>query len=476
MLNGVLFFSQRHFWSCNLEKFFMSLSDQIAKFLFLGSIALVGLGGAFLYGVAAHWKDLPPVPTMKAIWQDLNRDGLEMSLDPKRFHLQPSRDQGDGVITNQSNDNDVVLMVGYFDDENQARLVERDGTVLHRWSLDYFEHFPESANRVCDVATPLRVDTHGAVVTENGELVFNYEYCGMVKLDRCGSVLWTISEMTHHSLTRAEQGGYWALGRHEWSPADEPERFPPFSSATANTQLIQEDTIMRISETGEVLEEVSIPVLMRDSGLLPMLTATGDKFNEFDGGRSELVHANKLTELPADIADAYPLFAAGDLAVSMRELNLVMVLDGETRAVKWHQIGPWIRQHDPEFRPDGRISIFNNNVFRHAYIAEQTDIDVPSTTNIIVIDPATNETEVRYGGPGQEMLSVIRGQHELLSDDGVIITEFDAGRVFEIDASNQIVWEYVNGYDEDFVGEIRNADVFPRSYFKGGLPTSDTCN
>lgn len=454
----------------------MSGSDKVAKYVFVVSVTLLGLLSAFLLGVAAHWRNLPPVPTIKSVWNDFKSGDLSESLSSDiGKHLQPSRGQGDGVVVNKANDDALVFMVGFFDDENQARLVERDGSVVHSWSLDYFEHFPDPDQRFCEVRSPLGVDTHGAVMTEKGELIFNYEYCGTVKLDQCGDVMWTIADDTHHSLTRAEEGGYWLLGRFVWSRWEEPNRFPPFSGA-GNKEMIEEDTIMRISEAGELLEEVSIPALMRDGGLLPILTASGDNFTDRNGGRTELVHANKLTELPQSIAGAYPLFEAGDLAISMRELNLVIVLDGDTRAVKWHQVGPWLRQHDPEFRPDGRISIFNNNVFRNAYRKGQTDINSPFATNIILIDPVTKETEILFGErPGQEMLSVIRGQHELLPGDGMIITEFDAGRVLEVDASGEIVWDYINRYDEDSVGEIRNSDVIPRAYFNGNIPSKASC-
>jgi hypothetical protein len=179
------------------------------------------------------------------------------------------------------------------------------------------------------------------------------------------------------------------------------------------------------------------------------------------------VHSNKIAELPSDIADAFPLFEAGDLAISLRGLNLVFVLDPDTRTIKWHQTGPWLRQHDPEFRPDGRISIFNNNVYITAYRDEQTDLDTPFQTNIMVIDPVTRQTEVVFGEqPGEEMLSVIRGQHELLEDGSMLITEFDAGRILEVDENRQIVWEYVNEYDENFVGELSNANLYPAGYFE----------
>ena len=153
------------------------------------------------------------------------------------------------------------------------------------------------------------------------------------------------------------------------------------------------------------MEEFSIPQLMRDNGLEACLTAGAGDFGLKTVRRAELVHANKVTELPSAIAGAFPLFAAGDLAISMRGLNLVMVLDPTTKKVKWHQTGPWLRQHDPEFRADGRLSIFNNNIYRTAYVEEQTVLSTPPTTNIIAVDPVSRKTEVIFGErPGQEML------------------------------------------------------------------------
>ena len=371
------------------------------------------------------------------------------------------------------NDGALVFMAGFFDEENQIRLIERDGTVVKKWSLDYFDHFSDPNSRVCDVASPLRVDTHGAHVTPRGEVVFNYDYCGSVKLDQCGGLIWHISKPTHHSLVPAEAGGYWLLGRGVWLASAHPDRFPPFSTP-ATEQFIQDDTILRISESGEVMEEFSIPQLMRDNGLEALLTAGAGDFGLKTVRRAELVHANKVTELPSAIAGAFPLFAAGDLAISMRGLNLVMVLDPTTKKVKWHQTGPWLRQHDPEFRADGKLSIFNNNIYRTAYVGEQTVLSTPPTTNIIAVDPVSRKTEVIFGErPGQEMLSVIRGQHEILENNRVLITEFDAGRVLEVDADGQILWEYVNFYNEDFVGEITNAAVFPANYFQVELEKCD---
>lgn len=451
-------------------------TEKLPRRIFVVSLAIVLLGSAFLLGVRAESRELPPIPQLRSAYETLASLGSnDVTNHPRRHHLQPSRGQGQGVTVNETpNDGALVLMAGFFDEQNQVRLIERDGTLVWSWPLDYFEHFPDRDARPCHFSSPLQIDTQGVQLSPDGHVVVNYEYCGSVKLDRCGALVWRLNEPTHHSIAPAEAGGYWMLGRQEWRANEQPDRFPPFSAPDAD-QLIQEDTILRVSEEGEVLDKISIPELMRTKGLEALLTATWDTFESSPADRWELVHANKVTELSSRLAPAYPMFEAGDLAVSLRGRNLVMVIDPVTEQVRWHQVGPWLRQHDPEFRPDGRISIFNNNVYyRAAYADEQTVLSTPFTTNIMAVDPADGATEVVFGeAPGQQMLSVIRGEHELLDGGGMLITEFDAGRVLEVDDNGRIVWEYVNAYDDEYVSEITNAALYPRDWFE---TTWEACN
>ena len=135
--------------------------------------------------------------------------------------------------------------------------------------------------------------------------------------------------------------------------------------------------------------------------------------------------------------------------------------------MEFHSIGPWIRQHDPEFRTDGKISIFNNNAYHYDYVNDQARLDVPRETNIMTIDPKTRDVEVVYGSrEGQEMFSVVRGSHELLEGGNILISEFDAGRVLEVTPEGEVVWEYVNKVDDATVGEITNSEVYPEGYFE----------
>ena len=226
---------------------------------------------------------------------------------------------------------------------------------------------------------------------------------------------------------------------------------------------------MKVSEDGKVLKEISIPELLYNNGMQPVLTSTAHKFRKQMKWDRETLHLNKIAELTSDIADDFPLFETGDLVLSLRNLNLIVVLDLKPEKVKWWRIGPWIRQHDPEFQPGGTITVFNNNMYQTTFGTTRytCPVTAPRISNIIEIDPVSGEYRIVYGSrKGQEMLSVLRGKQKATRSGGLFITEFEGGRVFETDSQGRIIWEYINRYDSDEVAEITVARVYPKGYFK----------
>jgi hypothetical protein len=82
------------------------------------------------------------------------------------------------------------------------------------------------------------------------------------------------------------------------------------------------------------------------------------------------------------------------------------------------------------------------------------------------IDPSSDEHRIIYGSVrDQEMLTIWRGKHEHTSNNGLLVTETEGGRVFETDATGRIIWEYINRYDSDEVAEISEARIYPETYF-----------
>jgi hypothetical protein len=429
---------------------------QIARFFFVFTCTVMVLGatfGAGMYSGVTRNDAFMMFEHVRQAFGDLSETSV---LVPSHF-LQPARRPGEGVTVHRSEDDGaLILLSGFFEGDNQLRLVRRDGSVVRRWPVRFSELFPDSSHVVEPPATDWNADTHGALALPDGSLVFNFEYAGLVRLDRCGGVAWTLPHETHHSVERAEGGGFWVPGRR--TVRQGPSEFPPFDVPYF------EELVLRVSDEGRIVRAISVPRLLYDNGLETQMTATGDWFGSKQSHDPSLVHMNKIEELTADRADAFPGFEAGDLMLSLRHYNMLVVFDPETLRVKWHQVGPWRRQHDPEFDADGTVVLFNNNVYWPG--PQWVDGTPERWSTIQRLDPTSRRVETVFGGrEGQEFLSVIRGKVELVDSGGLLITEFEGGRVIETDASGGIVWEYVNRYDESRVAEISEARLYPAGYF-----------
>jgi len=137
-------------------------------------------------------------------------------------------------------------------------------------------------------------------------------------------------------------------------------------------------------------------------------------------------------------------------------------VDPDTEIIKWHQTGPWIRQHDPDFTRSGQIVVFNNN-------NDAAEGTLFGGSNVLAIDPGTREVTVAYqAAPGQRWFTHVRGKQQILENGNALITENEAGRVFEVTPDGEVVWEFINRYDEDEVARMSDAVRYPEGYFSVG--------
>ena len=376
------------------------------------------------------------------------------------YWVVDKRHDGDGVTRNALPGavSELVFLQGFFDDGLELRLMRRDGTLVTRWPVSYKALAGDISHLRNAPATDWNAGFHGAVPLPDGSVVFNISHIGLFKIDRCGVTVWSVDKPTHHSVERNADGSFWvssSVGIDTQADADFALFKPPYAA----------DTLLLVSPEGEVLEEISLLDVFVNSNEMGLLTLTGDispgtmRGYHLDFQR-ELFHLNDVEELPEDFAAAFPMFAAGDLLVSVRNRNLILVIDRSTQIIKWWHIGPWVRQHDPDWSPDGTITIFDNN-------RDGTDTgEIMGSSRIVAIDPGTRQTQIRYGGSGEEFFySERRGKHQLLKDGGMLIVDTEAGRVFEIDRERRITWEYLNGYSDTENTRITDASVHRSNYF-----------
>ncbi|MEL7300207.1 MAG: arylsulfotransferase family protein [Pseudomonadota bacterium] len=307
-----------------------------------------------------------------------------------------------------------------------------DGTLLHTTPIDEMS-FDARAEHNSNAP-------HAMQMLPDGSVLVSFDWLGTVaRLDACGNPVWQREGFYHHSFEPAADGGIWT-----W-----------WGELTAYGQI--QDILKFDPETGEDITRISFTedVVMRDAqsallySFLPGAAFTPDDENPLD-----IFHPNDAEELLPEMADAFPMLAAGDLMLSIRELDLVTIIDPETGETKWSQQGPWLKQHDPDFLPDGTISVYNNSRFR-------------PNSSIMVIDPTTREVTNPIPGLDVPFKSAFRGKHQHLPNGNILITIPEQGQVLEVTADGAVAVEFNNpaareGFNEDIV----NAKWYAPGYFE----------
>ena len=80
--------------------------------------------------------------------------------------------------------------------------------------------------------------------------------------------------------------------------------------------------------------------------------------------------------------------------------------------------------------------------------------------------PATGVADTVYPQPGQRrFFTRIMGAQQLLPNGNRLITESMAGRLLEVDASGNTVWEYVKPFDSTHAAILQSAKRYPPGFF-----------
>ena len=235
--------------------------------------------------------------------------------------------------------------------------MDQQGKIVHEWDIPFSKAWPDPTH-LDEIPADYETAIHGAALLPDGSVVMNFDGAGMVKIDRCSRLIWRVPLETHHAVDVTPNGEIFAPARHKLRQVG-PE-LP--GVRTAEDGFVWDDSVVRLAADGSVLA---------DTPLLERLLASGHAA-ELYANALDIPAAARTTRTrcisttsrccATDMAAAFPQFAAGDLLVSMRNINAIAVLDGKTVLVKWWRTGPFLRQHDPDFLPNGHILVFDNRL------------------------------------------------------------------------------------------------------------------
>lgn len=432
-------------------------TEELSYALFKISLILL----VFLAGYQTHLRRVWPHHILEEGYAGM----LDLVANAKAYagilptlHLYPSPREGAGVTVHEPGRTAEghIFMAGLFDGHNAMRLVTSKGDLVHEWKVSFSETFPDLSHILPAEKRPTNdwlTHIHGAQPLPDGSVVFNFEEYGLVRLGKCGNVMWKLPRMTHHAISLGNDGTLWVLSRVYHTE--------PVERLTLHMAPFYEYQLLNVSLDGEVLKEISLPEVLIKNDLLGLMvpSTTLEARIAFD----DYMHANDAEVLTPEVAQSFPQFEAGDIAVSLRQPNLIFVFDPETEKIKWFQVGPWWRQHDPDFLPNGKISVFDN----------RTDDTLRGKfskgSRISQIDPATREMSIAYQQvrtkDSLEFYTYIMGKHQYLPNGNILMSQPTYGRALEVASDGTLVWEYINRYSPEQVALLTEATRYPKSYF-----------
>ena len=347
-----------------------------------------------------------------------------------------------------------TLVAAYVDGRYDAYLIDMNGEILHRWNARASRVWPDR-DVAPGAASDGIVEIHGAYLYDSGDLLVILGGAGVAKLDRCGNVLWTIARYIHHHVEPLPDGGAFTLAsvRRYERRSDR----PMIDLGPSGHYL--DDVIVRIDRNGHQLDEKSVIDILLGAGWGSVLLSGPGSIKSVRD--EDPVHVNDVEVLPAELAPKFPMFAAGDLLVSLRHPNTIFVVDPDDWRVKWLMTGPFLAQHDPDFLPNGHILVYDNRITG----------PTPKLGNsrLVEIDPATRQVTWTFEGEGKRAFYAhSRGEQQLLPNGNILLADPYGGRLFEIApyAGSKLVWEWVNLVEPGLVGMITDVQRAPRGALK----------
>jgi len=386
----------------------MLLRNASARLLFLGSISFTALlTGLVLFSAlkitASHSplssaEDLRSLPYLSWVSAEASHDKTAVTL-----HDAASAQPG------------VNLYADY--DARTAYLIDLDGRVLHSWS-DNKSHW------------------HHIDMLKDGSLLGIEENHHLKRLAWDSPEIWMLPGAFHYDFAVSNNGDIYTLLRKEAVIFRGLKPMPAIN-----------DYLVTISASGKIKQEISLyPFLKRflDSERLPpaalsaYITRAFLRLNfhflltrRFELPLStpyDLFHVNTVKEIDRDL----PRIAhKGDLLLCIKYLNLLVILDPHKKALVWSWGQAELdRPHNATLLDNGHILVFDNGTDR-------------GYSRILEIDPATKQIVWEYvASPREDFFSHNRGSCQRLPNGNTLITDSNAGRVFEIAPEGKVVWEF----------------------------------
>ncbi|MFG3099370.1 arylsulfotransferase family protein [Streptomyces sp. NPDC048182] len=321
-----------------------------------------------------------------------------------------------------------------------AAVIDDRARIVHAWSSPVGQPAIETSP-----PSYLRGWNH-VEVAPDGSLFAIVPLHTLLKLAPDSTLTWRADLPAHHDLALGLHGEIYVL-------TEEPRPVP----CTSGSHVLLDNSVTVLNPDGRLRDAHSLyEILTTDPDLTTLITSAIDQHRDAGrtaepavlaprlegtngwrrgrdisrllrsrpGSPSDILHTNTLEIL--NHAHPAGLWAAGDVLVSLRDLDLIAVLDLRARALRWWWgPGELSGQHQPSAQPGGTILVFDNG--RRA-----------GRSRILEIEPVTRTVVWQYE-PG--LFCEMAGGCERLADGTVLISDAQAGRALVVERDGRERWQ-----------------------------------
>lgn len=420
-------------------------SDRLPKALFFISLSIM----VFAFGYSANKYKFFPYSFIEAALAGFSKvESTARDVRPWFYRPTPPGTKKIQQYDPERAHNALSLITAITADKRMViRIIDMDGTTVHEWPISWLEQWPNSTH-VPEMFLPKEepgTHIHGAVLMDNGDVVFNFEHLGLMRLNPCNEVVWRLPYRTHHSIHKSDNGNLWVSAQIDHYK-------PPSILAGYNPPYI-EPMILEVSPDGEILTEKSVISLLQENEQHSLLYMTSGNGLELKS-TGDTLHLNDIEVFSTRMPEG--IFKTGDIMISLRNIHAILVFDKDWK-LKYKSIGNFLRQHDPDFIDGNTFSIYdNNNLFRNG---------TPRHSRILLESADQKKSKVYFQGTKEKSFySVIMGKHQWLPNGNLLVTDSMAARAFELDGDNNVVWEFTNIVDSEHSGILEEVTRLPAHF------------
>ena len=296
--------------------------------------------------------------------------------------------------------------VNLYMNRTQAFLVDMQGHRLNTWNM------PEGYDN-CEYFELL----------DNGDIIVVCVSQGLLRLDWGGRVVWRYDDLVHHDVHVLGDGSFLVPVREK--------------SRRYKRRLVIFDGILHLSPQGELLDTWStfdhLDVL-KAVHEPSFLDTPGPWWRYFEGDESDYYHLNTIETLgDTPLGRRDRRFRAGNWLLCLRNADLIVVVDHESREIVWSWGPGDIRlPHMPTQLEDGNLLIYDNQ-------------GMQTHTRVLELEPSTRRIVWQYeSDPPDDFFSPFQGSNQRLPNGNTLICESAKGRAFEVTPEGELVWEFWN--------------------------------